>query len=504
MEFGIEKCAKCTLKNGRKTNGRNIEVSEGKFIEDLESDSTYKYLGIEENETINHRQIREKVKQEYVKRLKKICRTELTPKNKITAINQLAIPVLTYGFGIIEWPQRDLNSLDVKTRKIMTMYKLIYRHQCMDRVYLPRREGGLGLIGVEDAYRGAILNLGQYLNETKDVHLLKVKKQHNEDLPANKSILKQAELFMREVKTAERNGDVASEDDRANATQQPGQEGNHKKHRDRFIKAERGRKRSRWKNNNRAGNFQEEINKTYIDKEGSFQWLKNGEIGFDGERILVAAQDQGLMTNGLKKVCGLSSDDKCRFCHSEVESVNHLVSGCKELLSDGLYTKRHNRVCKYLHWKICKEKDIQVKEIWNHEPQPVTSNGDTTVFYDHIIRPGRYIENKAIKPDIVIWDKTNRTAKIIDVCVPNDFGLNRAEREKVTKYQHLKNDLRETWNLKEAEVIPVVVGATGIMKTSLKKYLDMIPGKPTTREVQSAAIRGTISLLKTVLGSTVK
>ena len=104
----------------------------------------------------------------------------------------------------------------------------------------------------------------------------------------------------------------------------------------------------------------------------------------------------------------------------------------------------------------------------------------------------------------MIWDKTNRTAKIIDVCVPNDFGLNRAEREKVTKYQHLKNDLRDTWNLKEAEVIPVVVGATGVMKTSLKKYLDMIPGKPTTREVQSAAIRGTISLLKTVLGSTVK
>ena len=168
------------------------------------------------------------------------------------------------------------------------------------------------------------------------------------------------------------------------------------------------------------------------------------------------------------------------------------------------HTKRHNRVCKYLHWKICKETEIQVKEIWNHEPQPVTTNGDTTVFYDHIIRPGRYIENKAIKPDIVIWDKTNRTAKIIDVCVPNDFGLNRAEREKVTKYQHLKNDLRDTWNLKEAEVIPVVVGATGVMKASLKKYLDMIPGKPTTREVQSAAIRGTISLLKTVLGSTVK
>ena len=87
-----------------------------------------------------------------------------------------------------------------------------------------------------------------------------------------------------------------------------------------------------------------------------------------------------------------------------------------------------------------------------------------SVFYDHIIKPGRFIANNAIKPDIVVWDKRKKTAQIIDVCVPNDYGLNRAEREKVVKYQPLKNDLRVTWNLSEAEVIPVVVGATGVMR----------------------------------------
>lgn len=39
---------------------------------------------------------------------------------------------------------------------------------------------------------------------------------------------------------------------------------------------------------------------------------------------------------------------------------------------------------------------------------------------------GRYIEGDAGKLDIVMWDKGGRTAKLIDVTVNNDFGLDRA------------------------------------------------------------------------------
>ena len=87
--------------------------------------------------------MRKKATQEYIRRLKKICRSELSSKHKIAAINQMALPVLTYGFGIIDWPQIEIDNLDVKTRKILTMHNVLYRHQCMDRVYLPRREGGV-------------------------------------------------------------------------------------------------------------------------------------------------------------------------------------------------------------------------------------------------------------------------------------------------------------------------------------------------------------------------
>ena len=220
--------------------------------------------------------------------------------------------------------------------------------------------------------------------------------------------------------------------------------------------------------------------------------------------MIIAAQDQGLMTNGFKKMCGISNNDQCRFCNSATESTNHLVSGCQTLMAEGHYTQRHNRVCKYLHWKICNAHNIPTKEVWNHEPEAVTANNDVTIFYDKVIKAGRYIENKAVKPDIVVWDRKEKKAQIIEVNVPNDFGLNRGEREKVTKYQDLKNDLKDTWELKQIDIVPVIIGATGVMKKNLEDYLKVIPGNPSKHEVQAAAIRGTVSLLKRALGAAFK
>ena len=88
--------------------------------------------------------------------------------------------------------------------------------------------------------------------------------------------------------------------------------------------------------------------------------------------------------------------------------------------------------------------------------------------------------------------------------MPNDFGINRAERDKVTKYQDLKHALKDEWDLQDIAVIPVIVGATGMMKDNLQSYLDSIPGKPSKYQVQVAAIRGTVSLLKRALGTNFK
>ena len=146
------------------------------------------------------------------------------------------------------------------------------------------------------------------------------------------------------------------------------------------------------------------------------------------------------------------------------------------------------RVCRYLHWTICKEYGIKTKPVWEHKNQPITAIDNVNIFYDKPIVLGRYIEEGAIKPDIVVWDKAKKSAKVIEVTVRNDYGLNRAEQEKLMKYQDLKNDLRTTWELEDICIIPVVVGATGLVMTNLQNYLKSIPGTPSCDEVQLSAI----------------
>jgi len=135
--------------------------------------------------------------------VKKICKSELTTKNKITAINQFALPIVTYGFGVVDWPQKHLNTLDIKTRKMLTLHKVIYRNQCLDRIYLPRSEGGMGLQGVSDSFRATIVSLGQYLLSNKDSLMQMVTKQHKDDLPQNVSIIKMGRNYAEDKKNKE-------------------------------------------------------------------------------------------------------------------------------------------------------------------------------------------------------------------------------------------------------------------------------------------------------------
>ena len=485
MDFGLDKCAKCTIRQGRKAVTENIDLEDGSSIEDLQEDAAYKYLGIEESSDIQHKKMREKIHGEYVKRVKKICKTELTPKNKITAINQLAVPVVTYGFGIVNWPQNQINALDVRTRKLLTLHKVTYRNQCLDRLYLPRNEGGLGLTEINQAFRSTIVSLGQYLICNRDPLMMTVARQHTELLPQNVSIIKMARNFGQSLIEDRMEGKATS-----------AAKGKRKAHS--FL--EQAEKKERWRMHKRAGRFREELDKCYIDKKASLNWLTKGKLGFDGERMIMGAQDQALLTNGFKKMANISTDDKCRFCHEEVESSSHLVSGCQTLLADGHYTSRHNEVCKYLHWVICREHGIETQPVWDHQPAPTTAHNDIVIFYDKPMQCGRYIDEGAIKPDIVIWNKKERTAQIVEVTVPNDYGLNRAERCKLNKYQDLKSDLRDVWDLKDIDIIPVVVGATGLVKNNLAAYLASIPGSPRLEEVQLNAIKGTVKVLKRALG----
>ena len=61
MEFGLDKCAKCTIKTGKKMETDGFELQDGSIIQDLQEDASYKYLGIEENTNIQHKKMWSKI-----------------------------------------------------------------------------------------------------------------------------------------------------------------------------------------------------------------------------------------------------------------------------------------------------------------------------------------------------------------------------------------------------------------------------------------------------------
>ena len=164
MAFGLEKCAKVTFKRGKLIQAQNLMIDATREIQELEQGKTYKYLGIEEKDGIQHQQMKERLQQEYRRRLRMILKSELNAKNKITAIGALAVPVLRYSFGIINWRIEELKQIDRKTRKMLTMYKMHHPKADIDRLYVKRKEGGRGLMQVEAAYKAKIINIAEYLN----------------------------------------------------------------------------------------------------------------------------------------------------------------------------------------------------------------------------------------------------------------------------------------------------------------------------------------------------
>ena len=84
------------------------------MIKELEQEGTYKYLGVNEGNGIQHTSMKEKIRRECIRRVRSIMKTELSSKNRITAINTLAISVVTYSFNVINWNMNELKNLTQK------------------------------------------------------------------------------------------------------------------------------------------------------------------------------------------------------------------------------------------------------------------------------------------------------------------------------------------------------------------------------------------------------
>ena len=161
------------------------------------------------------------------------------------------------------------------------------------------------------------------------------------------------------------------------------------------------------------------------------------------------------------------------MCSQHEERVDHIVSGC-EVLAKREYISRHDNAAVYLHWSICKDRDIEIIDKWyQHEPDTVMHNEDNnnTIMWDMPVNTDRTIT--ANRPDIIVKDSVNSTCKLIDMTVPSDRNIALKEIEKKSKYKDLDLEIQKMWRIKSV-VILMVVGALGTVKKGMEENIKKV------------------------------
>ena len=254
------------------------------------------------------------------------------------------------------------------------------------------------------------------------------------------------------------------------------------------------------------------LKSTKVDEKGdviagprSWEWMKSGYMTKSTEAYLVAAQEQALGTNSVraniyreKDEDGLVVSGLCRLCKKKTETVAHII-GCCPVLTEGPITVRHDKMGSRIHWELCKKYGVQCSARWyEHKPQKVSrdARGEVTIYWDQHIPTAVPVAHN--KPDVVVANAKAKTWTIIDFAVPLDHNIVLKEREKIEKYQKLAQEVRSTYKVK-TEIIPIVVGALGMLPTRLPEYVKKLGIPDVVGGLQKTALLGTQRILKNVL-----
>ena len=444
MEFGMEKCAILVTKAGQKIESEGLELPDQTVMREAD-EKGYKYLGVLEATGIKNKEMKEMVGKEYYRRVKLLAGTKLYARYMIGAINSWAVSIVRYTAGILDWAESELAKMDIRTRKILTMNGVHHKRSNVDRLYIKRKDGGRGLISVNECVRTEEANLRDYVLHSEE-WMLKVVADSLEAGLGKEELKKQMET----------------------------------------------QRKDRLYEKKLHGKFFREVKD--VADEKSWQWMRGGFLDKRTEGFVCAAQENVLQTNCYKVTIMKQGDNvKCRKCGKEAETVGHLISGC-ETLAQNEYKRRHDKMGLRIYWELCKKYGIQAKERWYEEvPDPVRKSADNKIelWWDQKVVTPTTLEHS--RPDLVIIDHENRKHTFVDFSVPFDPNVVKKEDDKIQRYGRLATEVSRMKKV-QVETIPVVVGALGVVSKRLSRWLeqlglpDMIGGLQTTTIIGSAAI----------------
>ena len=86
-------------------------------------------------------------------------KSKLNGGNLVRGVNTWAVSLLGYSAAFVSLRKNELQAIYRKTSKLFTIYGVLHPKSDVDRLYIPRKEGGRGLISIEDCVELAIRGL---------------------------------------------------------------------------------------------------------------------------------------------------------------------------------------------------------------------------------------------------------------------------------------------------------------------------------------------------------
>ena len=200
-----------------------------------------------------------------------------------------------------------LVSIERKTRKFFTIYGALHPKSDVDRLYITKKEGGRGLISIEECVELAIRGLEVCVHGSEERLIQATRGDKINGLEAA-SVLKRS----KKEKRLEDREEKALHDQYLRQTKE-------------------------------------------VRKDQCWASLQNGDLKRETESLIVAAQNQSIRTNLVKaKIDKSQGDSLCRLCRNVDESIDHIVSDFSKLAQKE-YKRRHDNLGKIVHWKLARK-----------------------------------------------------------------------------------------------------------------------------------------------------
>jgi hypothetical protein len=133
--------------------------------------------------------------------------------------------------------------------------------------------------------------------------------------------------------------------------------------------------------------------------------------------------------------------DKCRICGTEGETTEHIISSCT-VLAQSEYKKRHDIFAKIIHMNLAVKfnllKDTQPHYIY--KPESCLENDNYKLYFDRTVLTDIHIEHN--RSDIIILNKQQKQAYLLDIAVPNSHNITQTYNTKINKYLELSVAMR--------------------------------------------------------------